>query len=154
MTTADNLDKLSKIVGGFEKSDWLAEAKARQVNSDEILARQKIALRILRTLRQTNTSQKQLAEMLNVSPQQVNKWVKGSENFAIGTIMKIQQALNIVLIEIVAPKQYMRTVRLVKRTNAYTYVKAVSVVHYLAQKQEEKIARSEKYTQPRRSAYA
>lgn len=152
MTTADNLDKLSKIVGGFEKSDWLAEAKARQVNSDEILARQKIALRILRTLRQTNTSQKQLAEMLNVSPQQVNKWVKGSENFSIGTIIKIQQALNIVLIEIADPKQYMRTVRLVERTNAYTYIKAVSKVHYLAQKQ--KITRSEKYSEPRRSAYA
>jgi len=154
MATTDQLDKLSKIVGGFERSNWLLEAKARQVNNDEILARQKIAFRILRTLRQTNTSQKQLAEMLAVSPQQVNKWVKGSENFSIGTIMKIQQALNIILIEIVEPKPQMRTTMLFKRTGVYAQVKTVSIAHSVAQKKEVSVARTEKYGKPRRLAYA
>lgn len=154
MTTADKLDKLSKIVGGFEKSNWLEEAKLRQANREEIFARQKIALMILRTLRQTQTSQKQLAEMLKVSPQQVNKWVKGSENFSIATIIKIQQALNVVLIEIAEPKPYLRTTEFFKDTGVYTQSKTVLGLHYTAPLKQEKVGRSERYNQTQTLACA
>jgi predicted XRE-type DNA-binding protein len=100
MSTKDKLNKIKEIVGGFEKSTWIEEARDRRANSEEIRLRQKIALNILRTIRQLNISQKRLAEMLQVSPQQVNKWVKGTENFAIGTIFKIQTVLDIKLIEV------------------------------------------------------
>lgn len=154
MTTADKLDKLSKIVGGFEKSNWLEQAKQRQANSDEIFARQKIALLILRTLRQTQTSQKQLAKMLDVSPQQVNKWVKGSENFSIATIIKIQQALNIVLIEIAEPKQYLRTSEFFNNTGVYTQIKTALGLYYTAPLKQEKVGRSDRYNQTQTLACA
>ncbi|MFH1194329.1 MAG: helix-turn-helix transcriptional regulator [bacterium] len=60
----------------------------------------KIALTILRTIREKGISQKQLAEMLNTSPQHVNKLLKGNENFTLETISRIEIALGTKLIEI------------------------------------------------------
>lgn len=37
---------------------------------------------------------------MNVSPQQVNKWLKGKENFTFETVSKIEDALNIELLSI------------------------------------------------------
>ena len=45
-------------------------------------------------------SQKDLAEKLNVSPQMVNQWVKGSENFTLETISKIEYALGVELMNV------------------------------------------------------
>src|SRR5690606_31842826 len=61
---------------------------------------QAVALTVLRTLRAKKMSQKELAEQLGVSPQQVNKWVKGNENFTFDTIAKLEEALGIELMEI------------------------------------------------------
>lgn len=38
--------------------------------------------------------------MMNVSPQQVNKWVKGKENFTLETLSRIEEALEIDLLAI------------------------------------------------------
>jgi transcriptional regulator with XRE-family HTH domain len=88
-----------------EKSNWQAEAEYRLENQSWLKNSQMIALKILRCLRKNNISQKELAKKLGVSPQQVNKWVKGSENFRLDTISKIEQALQIKLIEVVQEKQ-------------------------------------------------
>ena len=45
-------------------------------------------------------SQKDLADMMGVSPQQVNKMVRGSENLTLETISKVEKALGIQLMEI------------------------------------------------------
>ena len=104
MATINQLEKLSAILGGFEQSTWVKEAKERKENVEEILVRQKIALHILRSLRKSDISQKQLAEMLQVSPQQVNKWVKGTETFTLSTLLKIGHALGTTLIEVTESK--------------------------------------------------
>lgn len=153
MSTKDQLNKIKEIVGGFEKSTWIEEARARRANSEEIRLRQKIALNILRTTRQLNISQKQLAEMLKVSPQQVNKWVKGTENFAIGTIFKIQTVLDIKLIEVAEPKIILRTSERISFNGSYN-VSRVTSISRLDQPLQIKIKRQEKYNQPRRLAYA
>ncbi len=59
-----------------------------------------IAIRILRTLRDKNLKQKDLADALEVSPQTVNKWVKGSENFTLDTIERIELALGVKLVQV------------------------------------------------------
>ena len=97
-------DKLNLIIAN-EPSKWLEEADYRFENKAWLQKSQAIALKILRHIRANSISQKDLAERLNVSPQQVNKWVKGSENFTLDTISKIENALGIQLISVVdAPK--------------------------------------------------
>lgn len=87
---AAKLNSISKPASG-----WLEDAKFRVENQDWLERSQKIALKILRTLRAQGKNQTDLAEALNVSPQQVNKWVKGKENFTLETICKINAALGI-----------------------------------------------------------
>jgi transcriptional regulator with XRE-family HTH domain len=60
-----------------------------------------IAVGVLKVLREKNISQNTLAEKLNVSPQYVNKILKGNENLTLETITKIEEILNIQLINII-----------------------------------------------------
>jgi transcriptional regulator with XRE-family HTH domain len=53
-------------------------------------------------LKQKGWSQKQLAENMKVSAQQINKIVKGKENLTLETISKLENALGIVLIETIS----------------------------------------------------
>lgn len=82
-----------------QKSTWREEAQKRAKQPFDKYAT-KIAIRILRELRAQKMSQKQLAEILEVSPQQVNKWVKGKSSFQTDTIVRIEDALGINIISI------------------------------------------------------
>ena len=93
------LDKLNQTIS-TKPSKWLEEADYRFENKAWLQKSQAIALRILRDIRAKGISQKDLAEKLNVSPQQVNRWVKGNENLSLETISKIECALGIELITI------------------------------------------------------
>lgn len=81
-------------------SKWIEESNKRFENKEGLRYSQQIAVRILRTLREKKLSQKDLADALEVTPQTVNKWVKGSENFGVFTIAKIEKALGIKLMHI------------------------------------------------------
>ena len=54
-----------------------------------------IAMSVMDALDAYGWSQKHLAEKLGVSPQQVNKIVKGHENLKLSTICKLEQVLGI-----------------------------------------------------------
>ncbi len=81
-------------------SNWKAKAEYRKTNKAWLDKSADIALLILEHLRQNKISQKQLAEMIDVSPQFVNKLVKGSENLTLKTISNIENALGISLIKV------------------------------------------------------
>jgi len=98
--SADNLQEKLAAITAKEVSGWLDDAKYRIENEDWLKLSQAIALRILRTLRAKNISQKELAEKISVSPQQVNKIVKGKENLTLETIAKLQTALGVSLMNI------------------------------------------------------
>ena len=98
------LDKLNQTIS-TKPSKWLEEADYRFENKAWLQKSQAIALRILRDIRAKGISQKDLAEKLNVSPQQVNRWVKGNENLSLETISKIEYALNIELITILGTSE-------------------------------------------------
>jgi ribosome-binding protein aMBF1 (putative translation factor) len=91
-------EKLNNVVS--KKSDWLEKAEWEIANEDWLNKSARIAVKILRTIRAKNIIQVQLAEMLNVSPQQINNIVKGQENLTLETISKIEKVLNITLINI------------------------------------------------------
>ncbi|GAA5225111.1 hypothetical protein GCM10025777_57420 [Membranihabitans marinus] len=93
-----NKDKFLALVSQ-EKTDTIEKIKWRIQNRDWLERSQDIALKILQILREKNMSQKDLAQILDVSPQQVNKWVKGKENFRLDTISKLENALGTELIK-------------------------------------------------------
>jgi ribosome-binding protein aMBF1 (putative translation factor) len=92
-------EKLAQIVSN-EPSKWLDGVKWRRENRSWLNRSQAVALKVLHTLRTEGLSQKDLAEKLSISPQQVNKWLKGNENFTFETIAKLESALNIELMSI------------------------------------------------------
>ena len=69
----------------YENKSWLRESK-------------RIAIKVLIALMEQNMSQKALAEQMGVSPQYVNKLVKGKENFTLETLVKLQNSLDISLL--------------------------------------------------------
>ena len=96
-------DKLRKIAAR-EESKWKEAALQRSFDAGWRRLSFLIALRILRSIRDqklvNGMTQKKLAERIGVSPQYINKVVKGRENLTLETIVKIQKALGVSLIEI------------------------------------------------------
>jgi ribosome-binding protein aMBF1 (putative translation factor) len=99
------MDNFLNLVSN-ESSGWLEKAQWREDNKEWLHRSAKIAIKILSVLRNNRkenrlpNSQKDLAELMGVSPQQVNKMVKGTENLTLETISKIEKALGIQLMEI------------------------------------------------------
>lgn len=99
METLSINEKLKSIA--VKDTTWREKAIWRQENREWLDRAAKIAVKILSTLR-TNRSegkspstQKELAEILNVTPQQVNKIVKGGENLTLETITRLEIALGV-----------------------------------------------------------
>ncbi len=92
-----NKDKLAALVSGTS-TEWQKDVKWRLENKAWLEKSSKIALKILKALKSKGITQKQLAAALEVSPQQVNKIVKGQQNLTLETITKIEAELGIELI--------------------------------------------------------
>lgn len=93
------LKKLENVISK-EESKWHEESNFRAINEKWLRRSQAVALKVLRALREKSISQKELAKRLTVSPQLVNKWVKGKTNFTFETIAKLELALDIKLMDI------------------------------------------------------
>lgn len=82
-----------------ELPKWRKKAQFRKENKSWLKYSGKIALRILAALEDNpNLNQKKLAELAGVSPQQVNKIVKGEENLTLQSIAKFSEILGVDLI--------------------------------------------------------
>jgi ribosome-binding protein aMBF1 (putative translation factor) len=94
------MEKLNAIA--VEDNSWKKQAQWEADNLDWLELSAQIAVRVLSALRKgcEVKSQKELAEKMNVSPQYINKIVKGRENLSLETIVKLEKALNIRLIEV------------------------------------------------------
>lgn len=101
------LNKLQDLVSK-EDSKWHEEANFRAINEQWLQRSQAVALKILRAIREQGINQKELAIRMEVSPQLVNKWVKGKTNFTFETIAKLEAALNIKLMNIVSGEKASR----------------------------------------------
>jgi transcriptional regulator with XRE-family HTH domain len=91
------IQNLKKLVGD-NKSNFIEEAKKSIDKQEWLNYSQEIAFIVLEKLDELKMKQIQLAEKMNVSPQQVSKIVKGNENLTIETIDKLQRALGIKLL--------------------------------------------------------
>lgn len=99
MKTA-NLDNFEKLISN-ESSGWLKKFEYYKANKNWLNKSAMIAVNVLEALKDKKLSQKQLAEKMNVSAQQINKIVKGQENLTLETISKLEFALQISLMETV-----------------------------------------------------
>lgn len=90
-------EKLSSLVSD-QPSDWKAKAKYRRDNREWLKNSAAIAVRVLDALKTQGLSQKELAERMSISPQQINKIVKGQENLTLETISNLEIALGIQII--------------------------------------------------------
>jgi ribosome-binding protein aMBF1 (putative translation factor) len=91
-------EKLSGLASD-KPSEWKAKAQYRRENREWLKKSAAIAVQVLDALKAQNLSQKDLAERLNISPQQINKIVKGSENMTLETISNLETALGIRIID-------------------------------------------------------
>jgi transcriptional regulator with XRE-family HTH domain len=81
------------------QSNYLQNAKFRIENKKWLSYSSNIALRVLAALEESEEmTQKTLAEKVGVSPQYINKVLKGQENLSLQTIAKLSEALNMELI--------------------------------------------------------
>jgi len=99
----DNFKEKFDALVAKEPSKWLEKAEWRAANRSWLKTSQAIAIRVNRILREKQISQKALAEMLNVSPQQVSKIVGGRANLTLETISKLEHALQATIISV--PRQ-------------------------------------------------
>jgi len=90
-------EKLSELASG-QASEWKAKAQYRRENRGWLKKSAAIALQVLEALKAQQLSQKELAERMKVSPQQINKILKGQENLTLETIFNLEVALGIQII--------------------------------------------------------
>jgi hypothetical protein len=64
-----------------QRSNWKLKTEYRRENRDWLKKSAGIALKVLEALRDHQLSQKDLAQRMSIFPQQINKIVKGQENF-------------------------------------------------------------------------
>ena len=90
-------ERLNRLAQDAPESQWGKKIEQRKI-AGGLKKSVKVAIKINRILRQRGMKQNQLAEMLDVSPQQVNKILKGRENLTLDTIERIESVLDVDLI--------------------------------------------------------
>lgn len=134
MTT--NKEKLNSLVkkDAKETRAWI---KAQNKNRKTRRASQKIALHIRKRLEELKWRQKDLAERMEVKPQQVNKWVSGKENFRLDTIMRLGEILEVDLISIKPFRNEIKTTTVVEDVADYEDTSKVIQVEFTTKATEE-----------------
>ena len=94
----NKLDKLNKLAQNT--STWKEKALKRRENRPWQKHAQKIAVKVLVAMRSQKMKQKELAEKMGVSPQQISKIVKAQENLTLQSIAKLENALQVNLIDL------------------------------------------------------
>jgi len=91
-------EKYLKRIAGQE-SEAIKEAKTRVENRSWLIESQKLALKILIRLDELGWKQATLANELGVTAQYVNKLVKGNEKFGFDILVKLQDILDIPILD-------------------------------------------------------
>jgi len=92
-------EKLNKYISD-KPSKWIEQADKYEIDKDWLDKSALIAIKILSNLRSQSITQRKLAESIGVSPQYINKVVKGHENLSLETISKIERSLGITLVAV------------------------------------------------------
>lgn len=113
----------SYLVESTDES-WKQHNANRKANKTWLKKSAKIAIKINRFLKENKVSQKEMAEKMDVSPQQVNKILKGSENLKLETICKLEEVLGLELISILKSDEVI--VKKASSVKQFTQAKVIS----------------------------
>ena|SRR5690606_17285763 len=88
-------EKLKHLAAQNPPSNWKEKVAYRKENKAWLRTSTRISLNILDALDEKGWSQDQLAKALDVSPEQVAKFVKGESDFKLSTLAKLEAVLGI-----------------------------------------------------------
>ena len=91
----NNLKEKLTSLASDQTSDWKPGTRHRCENKEWLKKSADIGIFVLESLKAQNLSQKDLAEKLNISPQQISQIVEGQENLTLETITKLEKTLGI-----------------------------------------------------------
>lgn len=153
MAKEESKKKLQELLVKEESPEWRNQVEFRKENKSWLKKSAKIAIKLNRSLRVQGMTQKELAEKLEVSPQMVNKILKGRENLTLETIGKLEAALGIELITILRSDEMVMTVP----KEGFIMTKASSVSQVYSSKAElsfKEIVSAKSYEEDSRYALA
>lgn len=89
-----NTIKFNELISN-EKSNWIQDANFRIKNDYWLKISQKVALKILRVIREQNTSKELLSDKTDIPMEILDTMLKGEYNYSIEEIGRIEKTLNI-----------------------------------------------------------
>lgn len=89
-----NTTKFNKLISN-ETSNWVQDANFRIDNDYWLMISKKIALKILRAIREQNISKESLSDKTNIPMEVLQTMLKGKYNYSIEEIGRFEKALNI-----------------------------------------------------------
>ena len=94
------IDRLSRYQSD-EPSDWrVEEERVRYAKLKGWLQySRKIAIKVAVAMKQQGLSRQDVADRMGCSPQYISKLLKGTENLSLETICKLEDALNIAILQ-------------------------------------------------------
>lgn len=100
MTLEEAIERLSRYQSD-EPSDWrVEEERVRYAKSKGWLQySRKIAIKVALAMKQQGLSRQDVADRMGCSPQYISKLLKGTENLPLETICKLEDALNIAILQ-------------------------------------------------------
>ena len=96
---------MNSVIEGLKRhqsptpSRWRERAEWQQKNKSWLRYSQHIAMLMLDKMEKLNMTQKQLAELMGCSQQYVSKVLKGQENLSLETLSKIEDCLEISILQ-------------------------------------------------------
>ena len=100
MTLEEAIERLSRYQSDGP-SDWrVEEERVRYAKSKGWLQySRKIAIKVALAMKQLGLSRQDVADRMGCSPQYISKLLKGTENLPLETICKLEDALNIAILQ-------------------------------------------------------
>ncbi|SMD43096.1 Predicted transcription factor, homolog of eukaryotic MBF1 [Aquiflexum balticum DSM 16537] len=102
-------EKIKALASETPASSWREKVEFRKANKATLRQAAKVALRLLDALEDKGWSQAQLARELEVTPQQVSKWIKGQGDFKFSTIDKLEKVLGIKIHAVLTEDEFVTT---------------------------------------------
>ena len=100
MTQDEAITRLSRYQSD-EPSEWqVEEERIRYAKSKGWLQySRKIAIKVAVAMKQQGLTRQDVADRMGCSPQYISKLLKGEENLSLETICKLEDALNIAILQ-------------------------------------------------------
>lgn len=99
MKTKEDIISNLKQHQSTKPSKWRENAEWRIANREWLRYSQRIAMMMLDKMDELGLTQKSVAQRMGCSQQYISRVLKGTENLSIETISKIEDALNLSILE-------------------------------------------------------